>query len=296
VEPPQTAQRRKGETIQGFTGCVQSLHEKLHECGLVLPALAIKLKIVSGICGGPYHDVFTEVYHRMCVLNDSSWQLDTITQATLVNRLTGVLHASHHWGHGKLQPGAYPKDTKGNPSARSAQLDEAPGDATCDWRGQAGLNWSQAFSILRTFKCPVVCRSVKHSLVDCPVAQKRGFKVTYSASEDTGADYRPPPCHGAGGAKRRSNTARKGRAEAAPGPSPALAPALAPVRPEGPPPAKLDKVVGFKVETPSISSSKASDSPSASDDDQFLNWGGTNEDVIHALERTQSQKTKLTPR
>jgi hypothetical protein len=170
VEPPQTAQRRKGETIQGFTGCVQSLHEKLHECGLVLPALAIKLKIVSGICGGPYHDVFTEVYHRMCVLNDSSWQLDAITQATLVKRLTGILHASDHWGHGKLQPGEYPKDTKGNPSARSAQPDEAPGDATCDWRGQAELNWSQAFSILQTYKCPV-CRSIKHSLVDCPVAQ-----------------------------------------------------------------------------------------------------------------------------
>jgi hypothetical protein len=168
-----------------------------------------------------------------------------------------------------------------------------PGDATCDWRGQAKLNWSQAFSILQTYKCPV-CRSVKHSLVDCPVAQKRGYKVTYSASENTGAGYRPPPCHGAGGAPRHSNTARKGRAEAAPGPSPAPAPKLAPIRPEGPLPAKLGKVVGFKVETPSISLSKASNSPSASDDDHFLDWGGTNEDVIHALERTQSQKTKAT--
>jgi hypothetical protein len=53
-------------------------------------------------------------------------------------------------------------------------------------------------------------------------------------------------------------------------------------------------VVGFKVDTPSISSSKASDSASELDDDQFLDWGGTNEDVIHALERTQSQKTKAT--
>jgi hypothetical protein len=94
-----------------------------------------------------------------------------------------------------------PKRHQRNPSARSAQLDEAStSDMTCDWRGQAKLSWSQAFSLLRTYKCPV-CRSVKHSLVDCPVVQKRGFKVTYRASEDTGADYRPPPRQGAGGAR-----------------------------------------------------------------------------------------------
>jgi hypothetical protein len=49
--------QRKGETIQGFAGRIQSLQEKLQECGLVLPSLAIKLKIVSSVCGGPYHDV-----------------------------------------------------------------------------------------------------------------------------------------------------------------------------------------------------------------------------------------------
>jgi hypothetical protein len=64
--------QRKSETIQGFAGRIQSLQEKRKECGLILPSLAIKLKIVSGVCGGPYHDVFTEGYHRMCVLNDSS--------------------------------------------------------------------------------------------------------------------------------------------------------------------------------------------------------------------------------
>jgi hypothetical protein len=71
--------QREGETVPGFAGRVQSLHKKLHECVLGLPALAIKLKIVSSVCGGPYHDVFTEVYHRMCVLNNSTWQLDAIT-------------------------------------------------------------------------------------------------------------------------------------------------------------------------------------------------------------------------
>jgi hypothetical protein len=61
---------------------------------------------------------------------------------------------------------------------------------------------------------------------------------------------------------------------------------------EGPPP--RDKVVGFKVKTPSISLSKASESPSASDADQFMDWGSPNEDVVHALERSRASKTKAT--
>jgi hypothetical protein len=229
------------------------------------------------------------------ILNDPSWQLDAITQATLVNWLTGILHASHHWGHGKLQPGPYSKDAKENPSARSTQTDKAANDdARYDWKGQAELNWSQAFSILWTYKCPV-CRSAKHSLAGCTVALKRGFKVTYCADNHTGTDYQPP-CQGAGGAPRRSDTAYRSRAEAASNPAPAPSPTTtpAPAQAEGLPPASHDKVVGFKAGTPSISCSKAFDSASASDDDQFLDWGGTNKDVIHALERTQSQKTKAT--
>jgi hypothetical protein len=164
--------QRKSETIQGFAGRIQSLQEKFKECGLILPSLAIKLKIVSGVCGGPYHDVFTKVYHRMCVLNDSLWQLDQVPEASLVNRLTGILHASHHWGQGKFQPGAYPKV---NPLDRSAQMDEATNNSPCTdgWEGTSELSWSQAFSILKTYKCPI-CRPARHSIMDCAVAQKRG--------------------------------------------------------------------------------------------------------------------------
>jgi hypothetical protein len=69
----------------------------------------------------------------------------------------------------------------------------------------------------------------------------------------------------------------------APSPAPAAptttpAPAVTPV---GPPQdhQSVKKAVRFKVDASSISSSKAFESVSASDDDQFLGWGGSNEDA-----------------
>jgi hypothetical protein len=80
----------------------------------------------------------------MYILNDLLWQLDHVSQAALVNRFTGILHASrHHWGHGKLQPGANPK---GIPLAQSAQTatQVAMPLETNDWQGKLEQNYSQA--------------------------------------------------------------------------------------------------------------------------------------------------------
>jgi hypothetical protein len=109
----------KGESPQELSGRISELEDKLRDCGLQFPELAHKLKLVTCVCRGFYHNIYTDVYDKICVRQEQGWDLQILDLETLVNCLTSLLCNSQYWGQGSLKSGAYPKKKQKPPHAAS---------------------------------------------------------------------------------------------------------------------------------------------------------------------------------
>jgi hypothetical protein len=178
----------KGESSQELSGRISELEDKLRDCGLQLPELAHKLKLVTCVCRGPYHNIYTDVYDKICVRQEQGWDLQILDLETLGNRLTSLLRNSQYWSQGSLKSSAYPKE-KPTASARRVQDDPA---TTTDWRGQLNLQPSQAMELIGAFCC-FVWQSDTHSVGACSHTKKCGFAITYCPANDTRGDQRRTP-------------------------------------------------------------------------------------------------------
>jgi hypothetical protein len=261
----------KSESVQELSGRIAELEAKLRDCcGLQLPEIAHKLKLVTCVCRGPYHDLYTDVYDKMCVRQEPGWDLQTLDLETLMNRLTTLLRNSQYWGRGSLKAGAYPQGKTTPTQARRAQDDPTTTD---DWRGQLNLQPTQARELIAAFRC-FICRTDNHYVGSCSHAKKCGFTVSYCPDGDSRSD------------RRRAPAAHRADPTAKPQPPGKQPPKVAT------PPAPAQKGVAFKTDAPSIPSTKGSDLDNESDDGDFVGWHTTNEAAVSTVDSHRARQAK----
>jgi hypothetical protein len=259
-----------GDLKQAKSKLVQELEAKLRDCGPQFPGIAHKLKLVTCVCRGPYHDLYTDVYDKMCVRQEPGLDLQTLDLETLVKRPTTLLRNSQYWGQGSLKAGAYPQGKTTPTHTRRAQDNPT---TTNNWRGQLNLHLTQARKLIAAFCC-FICRTDNRYVGSCSHAKKCGFTVSYCPDDDSRSDRRWAP------AARRADSAAK------PQPPHKQPPKVAT------PPAPAQKGVAFKTDAPSIPSTKGSDLNNEPDDGDFVGWHTTNKAAISTAESHRARQAK----
>jgi hypothetical protein len=109
----QIIKHEQSESILSFRGRLEELTGKLAECGMVLPPLSLRFKLLSLVCCGPYHDVFTVIQNKVCVLSDPDWDITKLDLDVLTDHLDSLLRRSDYYGDSKkLKKGKYPANSR----------------------------------------------------------------------------------------------------------------------------------------------------------------------------------------
>ena len=157
-------------------------------CLLPFNEFMCKLKLAQLVCYGPYGDAFDNVMNKICVTQDSEWDITepTISYQILTDKLSSHLKRTRYFTSTGLSKGKSKTSTTISAN-RAVTYDKYGMDDINQDESLVGLRryWAKAGSESGTAGgCPL-CRSRAHSILDCPALALRGLSVTYLEANDS---------------------------------------------------------------------------------------------------------------